>query len=191
MALPPDTQQAIDPPNARAAAWCHGIRAGDPAALTEFYEFWFDRAVTIVRSRTGRDTEFAMDVVQDAMLRVARSIPAFSSDTDLARWMTRVLTSCALDRMKSERRELLRRRSAAGSAYAPSDPSDTGELESLERILSRLKPEDRATLALRFWMGRTLATIGRAFSITEDSAHAKVRGTLRSLRRAAERENKS
>lgn len=191
------TDRANDSPDARAAAWCRGIRAGDPTALTDFYQQWFDRSVAIVRGRTGRDESFALDVVQDAMIRVARSMPRLESEGDLSRWMIRVLTSCAIDRLKQEARETARRAMAgstesntpAASEIEGNDcsrPTINESMERLQRYVAELKPEQRAALSLRFWFGRSLAAIGRALSISEDAAHGKLRTSLRSLQRVSQ-----
>lgn len=191
------TDRANDSPDARAAAWCRGIRAGDPTALTDFYQQWFDRAVAIVRARTGRDESFALDVVQDTMIRVARSVPRLETEADLARWMIRVLTSCAIDRLKHEARETARRAMAGSTEFNTpaaseikgndcSRPTINESMERLQRYIAELKPEQRAALSLRFWFGRSLAAIGRALSISEDAAHGKLRTSLRSLRRASQ-----
>lgn len=198
--------RANESPDARAAAWCRGIRGGDPDALAEFYRHWFDRSVAIVRGRTGRDESFALDVVQDAMIRVARSIPPLESEGDLSRWMIRVLTTCALDRFKSEAREAARRTQHLNGAdgsnpHANSRATDRDEsrsarsvadsMETLRRHLAELKPDQRAAISLRFWFGRSLAAIGRAFSTTEDAVHGKLRASIRILRRGLEGEEES
>lgn len=190
------TDRANDSPDARAAAWCRGIRAGDPAALADFYQHWFDRSVAIVRARTGRDESFALDVVHDAIIRVARGMPGLETDADLSRWMIRVLMTCVLDRLRQEAREVARRGVARNTEPSTSTVSATHRndcsrptidesIEMLQRHLAELKPDQRAALTLRFWFGRSLAAIGRAFSISEDAAHGKVRASLRSLRRAS------
>ncbi len=200
------TDRANDSPDARAAAWCHGIRSGDADAFADFYGHWFDRSVAIVRGRTGRDESFALDVVQDAMIRVARSVPRLESDGDLSRWMIRVLTTCALDRLKSEAREAARRTglesgiaasaprassSAADRASSASAQTTADSMEALRRHIADLKPDQRAAISLRFWFGRSLAAIGRAFSTSEDAAHGKLRASIRVLRRGLEGEEES
>lgn len=200
IATPKD--RANDSPDARAASWCRGIRTGDSAALTDFYQHWFDRSVAIVRARTGRDESFALDVVQDAMIRVARGMPRLETDADLSRWMIRVLTTCALDRLKQEAREAARRGVARNADFSTSDGREMqgndcsrpifGEsIEVLQRHFAELKPDQRVALSLRFWFGRSLAAIGRAFSISEDAAHGKLRTSLRSLQRASQGDDQS
>lgn len=196
------TDRANDSPDARAAAWCRGIRTGDPAALTDFYQHWFDRSVAIVRARTGRDESFALDVVQDAMIRVARGMPRLETDADLSRWIICVLTTCALDRLKHEARETARRAMARNTkcdTSAASEvqrnecsrPTSDESMERLQRYIAELKPDQRAALSLRFWFGRSLAAIGRALSISEDAAHGKLRTSLRSIQRASQGDDQS
>ncbi len=191
------TDRANDSPDARAAAWCRGIRAGDPAALTDFYLHWFDRSVAIIRARTGRDESFALDVAQDAMIRVARSVPRLETDADLSRWVVRVLMTCAFDRLKQEARESARRGVARNADFNTSGgremqgndcsrPTIDESMEVLQRHLAGLKPDQQAALSLRFWFGRSLAAIGRAISMSEDAAHGKLRTSLRSLQRASQ-----
>ncbi len=206
MPIATPTDRANDSPDARAAAWCHGIRSGNADALAEFYRHWFDRSVAIVRGRTGRDENFALDVVQDAMIRVARSMPRLESECDVSRWMIRVLTTCAFDRIKCEAREAVRRSRRAGGIASPiphpsspavnrdecpSAQSASDSIETLRRHLAELKPDQRAAISLRFWFGRSLAAIGRAFSTSEDAAHGKLRASIRVLRRGLEGEDES
>ncbi len=50
------------------------IAAGHPEALCGFYRSWFDTIFTEARRATGRDESYCLDVVQDAMRRVIRSM---------------------------------------------------------------------------------------------------------------------
>ncbi len=129
-------------------------------------------------------------------MRLARGMPQLQSERDLTRWVTRVLTTCALDRLRAEARESARRASSGSpSAATPTDGDATSttaeDMLSLERHLSELKPEQRAALSLRFWLGRSLAAIGSAFSVSEDAAHGRLRTTLRSLGRALQGDKQS
>lgn len=185
------TDRANDSPDARAAAWCRGIRGGDPDAFAEFYRHWFDRSVAVVRGRTGRDESFALDVVQDAMIRVARSMPRLESEGDVSRWMIRVLTTCALDRLRKEAREQARgRRVGSDPTTATTDrEASIQRAEAMELLgchLAELTADQRAAIALRFWLGRSLSAIGRVFSVSEDAAHGRLRTSLHLLRRASE-----
>ena len=71
--------------------------SGDAEALTGFYEAWFDRAFVLARALTRRDESFCLDVVQDARMRVVRSLPPLEEAAALGRWMVRVVHTTALD----------------------------------------------------------------------------------------------
>ena len=61
------------------------IASGNTEAFASFYRQWFDTMYAQARNASGRDESFCLDVVQDAMLRVIKSVPAMASDDDLRR----------------------------------------------------------------------------------------------------------
>src|SRR5690606_20630028 len=92
------------------------IARGDAEAFAQFYEVWFDRMVLMARSVTGRDESFCLDVTQDAMLRIVRSMRPMATEDDLRRWLLRIVHTAALDRLRSEDRRRRRERIAGESA---------------------------------------------------------------------------
>jgi len=164
------------------------IARGDGAAFARFYEAWFDRAYAAARSLTGRDEAFCLDVVQDAMLRAARRMPTLPDERSLDRWLARVVRSAALDRLRRERRRVLRERSRS-STPMPSRPDEATEL--LERIdwlrasLAELPQDDRSLLDSRFGRSRTLRDAGTEAGLTGDAAHGRLRRIINRLRNAA------
>ena len=63
------------------------IASGDTEAFARFYEQWFDVAFCETRRVLGRDEEFCLDVVQEAMMRVIRSIKPIDDETGLRKWL--------------------------------------------------------------------------------------------------------
>ena len=55
------------------------IAAGDTDAFSRFYRARFDQMLAEAVRATGRDESFCLDVVQDAMMRVIRSMKPMSS----------------------------------------------------------------------------------------------------------------
>ncbi len=164
------------------------IARGDGAAFARFYESWFDRAYAAARSLTGRDEAFCLDVVQDAMIRVARRIPTLPDERSLERWLARVVRSAALDRLRREKRRTIRER-AHGPSATPARPDELHELadriERLRSALSDLPPDDRSLLDARFWRSRTLRDAGEEVGLTGDAAHGRLRRIISRLRNAA------
>src|SRR5207237_963299 len=91
-----------------------------------FYRAWFDWSFRLAQRLTRRDESFCLDVVQEAMLRVARSMKAMKSRTDLERWMSRVVHTAALDQLRRASRRGVRER-ARGSGGPRADPGGAGE----------------------------------------------------------------
>ena len=164
------------------------IASGDSAALDEFYRAWFEWAFQMAQSLTERDESFCWDVVQEAMLRVARSVRWFPGHADLERWLTRVVHTTALDLLRRESRRAAREGVPRASAREAS-PGDDAELaEKAERVRARLAalpPEDGWLVWLRFGRGRTLADAGASAGIGAQAAHGRIRRALGRLRKAA------
>src|SRR5438874_10933141 len=80
------------------------LAAGDEDAVETFYQRYFDWLYGQARRATRRDESFCLDVVQDAMLRIIRTIRAVEDDTRFRAWLRLVVQSTAWDRMRSETR---------------------------------------------------------------------------------------
>lgn len=141
------------------------------------------------RWASGRDESFCLDVVQDAMLKIIRSIPILDTREDLSRWLRRVVTRCAYDALRSERRRAARHASvAAARGSSSSEPSDAEQRERLEWLASQIAslPDPAASLVVgRFRFGLTLERLGRSLGIAPGAADGRLTRTLRALRSAA------
>src|SRR5690606_7531615 len=128
------------------------IARGDAEAFAQFYEVWFDRMVLMARSVTGRDESFCLDVTQDAMLRIVRSMRPMATEDDLRRWLLRIVHTAALDRLRSEARRQRRERIAAegGRSARASEADPDSELAeqitALRAQLEALGPDDHGLL---------------------------------------------
>jgi RNA polymerase sigma factor (sigma-70 family) len=169
------------------------ISRGDAEAFGAFYHAWFDRAYSLARALTRRDESYCLDVVQDAMLRAARSLPPLGSERALAAWMARVVHTTALDQLRREARRVRREeRAAAGREARETGEADPGRrLEIEERIqwlaarLREAPEEERVLLRERFGRGKTLAQTGEAVGLTGSAAHGRIRRAVLRLRALA------
>ncbi len=155
------------------------IRRGENAAFGEFYEAWFDRLYAKARRISGRDEGFCLDVVQDALLRVVRAIPPMRTEADLERWMSRVLHSALLDRLKADRRRRNREQDAGMERMDPPEEDPAAAMEHEERItrvqavLATLSEEDRTLIESRF---------GKGVWVSSHAAHGRLRRLLGALK---------
>lgn len=173
----------------RAARLTRQLARGDRDALARFYSLWFDRCYALARALTGRDESFCLDVVQDAMLRIVRTIRPMPTEADLRRWLARVVHHAALDRLRQERRRRARdlhaSRSADSRAGAESADLDT-RIDAVRCALAQLSDDDRALLTLRFGGGHTLRSAAHTLGLTTAAAHGRIRRALARLRRRME-----
>lgn len=173
------------------------IRAGDPAAFARFYATWFDRAFALARTLTRRDEAFCFDVVQDAMLRVIRALPCLDRQESLDAWMTRVVHTTALDRLRCEHRRVRRERLAAATRAAETrgDGVEQGrgaahlDLEEqaawVEARLAEVTAVEKALIQGHFAAGSTFQQLGGSLGMSGHAASGRLRRCVERLRALA------
>src|SRR5690242_20301376 len=88
-----------------------GMAAGNSRAVEVFYRRYFDIMYAYARQMTRRDESTCLDVVQEAVLRVVRTVRRVESERQFRAWLRLVTQTSALDMLKSESRR--RRRESA------------------------------------------------------------------------------
>ena len=174
-------------PDATAVRLSRGIARGDHAALDEFYRAWFDRAFAAARALSRRDEAFCLDVVQEAMLRVIKSLPPLSGAAALEAWMHTAIRSSTIDALRAEARRVAREIRAAGMKRARPIAQRAGqrashaeehEINTLLATLAELDPVSQDLLRLRFERDKSLEATAHAKGITAAAAHGKIRRIL-------------
>lgn len=156
------------------------VARGDEHAFEAFYNEWFEPAYAMARALTKRDESFCLDVVQDAMLKAARSMKPIDTEHQLCAWVRRVVHTSALSSLRSERRRRARELTHAANPSAIIQPLDE-RIEWLRDEIRKLPPKDRSLLRLRFGQSATLANAGESEGITGASAHGRVRRAVARL----------
>ncbi|MDB5174140.1 MAG: polymerase sigma factor, sigma-70 family [Phycisphaerales bacterium] len=162
-----------------------GLAAGDPRAVEVFYRRYFDRLYAQARRASGRDEAFCLDVVQESVLRVLRSIRPASSEAQLCAWLRLVVQTTAYDLLRSETRRQRRELLAVGSkGYEESraEPADAEQLEWLRSQIAALDPEIAHMIEMRFTDRWTLARIARRLGLSIGTVDGRLRRALRHLR---------
>ena len=172
------------------------IASGNTEAFATFYQRWFDTMYAQARSASGRDESFCLDVVQDAMLRVIKSVPSMASDDDLRRWLRVVVQSCAYDRFREETRRRSREQRAVAMRASNHSNGEVGAEERtvdrirwLERELRSLEDRDVQLLLMRHRFGWTLKRIGRTMGMKPGAVDGRIRRVLGKLRRRAKEQS--
>ncbi|MBY0311799.1 MAG: sigma-70 family RNA polymerase sigma factor [Phycisphaerales bacterium] len=182
---PDAREEVIAISEADALRHSRGIRRQDPAAITEFYEQWFDWSLATARALTRKDESFCLDVVQDTMLRVIRAIPEIDSAAAMRCWLSRTICNLAIDRIRRDDRRSIRERHAENPSAPPVSSDHLAQAETLAWLNARLvelDAEDAALLRHRFAHDRTVRSIADASGRTEDATHGRIRRILHALR---------
>lgn len=163
------------------------IASGDPDAFAAFFRKFFEHMFRDAKRLTGRDESFCLDVVQDAMVRVIRSLKPMSTEEHLRRWLRAVVGACAFDRLRAESRR--KRREHAATHSKPTVMGDESErLDWLRRELAQLDSPHVGLLTLRFRLGWTLQRIGTALGLSAGAVDGRISRALSDLRDKAREE---
>ena len=162
------------------------VASGDTEAFTMLYDTCFNLMYDEARRATQRDEAFCLDVVQDAMLRVIKSMKPMDTEAHLRGWLGRVVRSCAVDRLRSEIRRRRREAEAVRRRGVDEGAEDHGEaLAWLRRRLAALDDTRRQLLWDRFGAGWTLQRIAESLGQSPGAVDGRIRRTLDQLRREA------
>lgn len=185
------------PVQLEAKALTTAVASGDTDAFAVFYHAWFSVMYQQAQQITKRDESFCLDIVQDAMLRVIKSIKPMDSIDDIKRWLNVVVKTCAYDRFKEHERRIARERmfqqgrDSAAQDYNSQDQADTLErLQWLEQELRSMDSCDAELLLMRHRFGWTLKRIGQTLGLKPGTVDGKIQRLVRKLRqRAREQSN--
>jgi RNA polymerase sigma factor (sigma-70 family) len=164
------------------------MAAGDERAVETFYRRYFDWLYAQARRLTGRDESFCLDVVQDAVVRIIRTIHAVQCEAQLLSWMRLVLRTTAVDQFRAEQRRGKRQATLVELHSCDDFPYglfDDEQLEWLKSQLERFDPQLVQMIELRFEKHWTLARIGELLGLSTGAIDGRLRRAVRELRTRA------
>lgn len=136
-------------------------RKGDREAQQELYAQTSERIYRVLLRMT-RSPETASDLAQDTYLQAFARIPQFKGDSSIATWIYRIAVNEALQFL---RRNKPLRFSVESTGGLPANTNENDHAISsidIDDALSRLDPEDRAILLLRYQEGLDYRAIADA-----------------------------
>lgn len=162
------------------------MSAGDRDAVEAFYRRYFDWLYAQTRQLCRRDESFCLDVVQEAVLRIVRTIRPVRFEAQLRAWMKLVLQTTALDLMRSEKRRR-NRELVAVAARSESQPEtdDADQQEWLKRQIARFDPAIVRMIELRYEKRWKLSKIAQLLGLSVGTIDGRIRRALKELRNRA------
>lgn len=160
-----DTEAGID-----LAACLVRVRQRDEDAARALLLHLHPLVLKIVRSHLPRRTS-EEDLVQTVFMKVFAKLDQYQAQAPFEHWVSRIAVNTCLNQLENERiRPELRyadlsedealvveHLSTNAEDMAPS--ADVGSRELVEKLLARLKPNDRLLMTLLYMEGRTLEEI--------------------------------
>ena len=130
-----------------------------------------------------RDTELARDVVQDAMLKAWRDLPTLREPERFDAWLHRLTMHACIDAARRKRRHVVEvAMSSLGDRAVADDTAAVIDRDLLDRVLSRLEPEQRAILVLRYYLDLSLPDAAEALGIPLGTAKSRLHRSLIAIR---------
>jgi RNA polymerase sigma-70 factor (ECF subfamily) len=149
-------------------------RKGDRAALNRLLTDARPRLLAVAL-RVVRDRDDAEDVVQEALVKVCRSLSRFEGRSSFSTWLHRIVVNAALDRLRRHgaRKERLQSDGDDDREVQPAEADKVDE-QTPERVVSRretgavvrgalarLSPTHRQVLELREFDGESYRDLAR------------------------------
>ena len=122
----------------------------------------------------------AEDVVQEATLRAWRSIGRLRSTGQMRSWFLSIVANRSRSMRGLRWWSVIRLPEPPWRLPNPSEAVD--RREDLSAALSRLSPDERAAVLLRFYEDMNSREVGQALGITATGARSRIRRALQRLR---------
>jgi RNA polymerase sigma factor (sigma-70 family) len=161
------------------------VDRGSEAAFTAVVDRCTGLVYSTALRRVSGDAYLARDVTQLVFVDLARKARTLSAETVIAGWLHHHTCFRAATLVRSERRRRAREEKAAAMERSAQESSDSWERLAplLDDALESLPCRDRDAIVLRFFASEDLASMGRSWGVTDDTAQKRVSRALEKLRR--------
>lgn len=155
-------------------------QAGDGKALDRLLRSHQPRIYAVARRMMGSDAD-ALDVTQEALISIVRSIGSFDGRARFSTWTYRVATNACLDELRRrKRRPALSLATSDGEVLDLADPTermiDEGVVDRtvIDAALRELTPEFRAAVVLRDLCQLDYAEISEVLEIPPGTVRSRI-----------------
>jgi RNA polymerase sigma-70 factor (ECF subfamily) len=160
-------------------------RDGDHEAFEVLASGAADRLYAIARLIL-RDVDLAQDAVQETLVHAWRSLPSLRDPDRFDAWLHRLLVNVCTDLIRSR----TRLRTTVGlidlDRPCADETTDVADRDQLERGFRRLRPEQRAVVVLRYYVGLSLPEVSTTLHIPIGTAKSRLHYAMEALRAAVE-----
>jgi RNA polymerase sigma-70 factor (ECF subfamily) len=159
---------------------------GDQVAFMDLIRARVDRLFSIAR-RILHDVDRAEDALQDALVIAWRDLPDLRDPDRFDFWIQRVLANMCIEHARRDRRRYARLEVINLDDHVASDQlAGLADRDIVDRAFRRLKPEERAVLVLRHYLGYEPSAIADLLGLPGGTIRARLHHAHRAMRAAIE-----
>jgi RNA polymerase sigma-70 factor, ECF subfamily len=163
-------------------------RSGDQVAFVDLVRSRGDRLFGIAH-RILRDVERAEDALQDALVIAWRDLPDLRDPDRFDPWVHRLVTNVCIAEARRERRRVANLRVLPSQdPVAPDEFLTLSDRDQLDRAFRRLRPDERAVLVLRHYVGYEPTEIAEILSLSPGTIRSRLHHAHRAMRAALDAE---
>ena len=131
-----------------------------------------------------RDTDLAMDAVQNALVRAWRDLPTLRDPARFDAWLYRLLINACTDEIRRARRHRLDVHIGDLTTEPATADAMSGivDRDELERGFDRLDPEERAVIVLHHFLDLPLTEVATTLGIPLGTVKSRLYRGLREMR---------
>jgi RNA polymerase sigma-70 factor (ECF subfamily) len=162
------------------ARWLERARCGDEQAFAELVEA-YQRPVFNLCYRMLGETGEAEDAAQESFLRAANNLRRYDPARSFSTWLLAIASHHCIDQLRRRRlvvdslEELEPWEEPADQTPGPESAASRREGRQAARaLLSRLGPQDRAVVVLRYWEDLSTEEIASALSLTVKAVKSRL-----------------
>ena len=184
----------VSPPTVDWAKITASIAAGDSDSIEIFYDAYFDFVFREIKYLIGRDEQTCLDILQETMLKIIRSIKPIDTQPQLTAWTRTVTKSVAFDWLRKQIRsdmlhEQLISQTSSNELVTDNESPET-EIKAryhwIGQQLQQLPPSLQKMISLRYRWGWTLARISEKFGLETGAVDGRIRRAINNLKQQAE-----
>ena len=160
------------------------ITAGDKGSFRKLYEMYADAALRTAIGATG-DRELAKDAVQEAFIRVYRSLHSFDTDRPFKPWFYRILINECSRLLRKRPKVISLNRLCDEEGYQVADREREDYMDLYNAVLS-LKDIYRIPVVLKYLHGFTEREVADIMELNQNTVKTRLLKAREMLRKKLE-----
>jgi len=165
-------------------------RQGDHEAFEALASSAGGRLYAIARL-TLRDTHLAEDAVQDALVHAWRNLPTLRDPDRWDAWLYRLIVNACADQGRRKQQRAAEVRMVQMEPSTIDHARSIDDHDQLDRGFRRLKPDQRAAVALHFYLGLTVPEVADALGVPVGTAKSRIHYAVEAMRAALEADERA